>query len=637
MNGKGLSTDLSMDSTRLEILYQVLRAANASLEPEQVCAQVVHTLAELGGYAIVGASLKRGDQFETAAWVGWPEGTKAELTKGIHGRVVYTGLPQFVPDVSLDPDYICIREDITGEICAPIKADGEMVGLLNVESTANLPLTEQDYRLVVALADQIGLVIRNAGLYQKQQVMLRTLLQVTPDVIIFKDCGHKFLACSEEKCRHHGLMMEEMIGLTDADLFPSEQAQNFYAEEDEVVCTGQPITAEHLLDLPIGLRWYEAIKTPLHDSQGSIIGILCTERDITERKQAEAALQESQRTLFTLMSNLPGLVYRCYNDTDWTMVFVSEGCQKLTGYQPDDLIHNNRTSFAALIHPEDRQMVWNNIQAAISNGQPFQLMYRITTASGEEKWVWEQGRCVFSPVGDLLFLEGFITDITQQKNNEEALRISLKEKQVLLQEVHHRVGNNLQVISSLLSLQAEHIKDRESVEIFHQSRDRIRSMALIHERLYRSRDLSRISPVEYLETLIIHLFNIYGATARGIHYELQIDDVPLDLNTAISVGMIVNELVSNALEHAFTDGRGGKVHVGLVEGEGNVLCLTVSDNGIGFPLHLDIHNISSLGLQLVTVLAQQIVGTITVQRQKGTTFQITFQNHVPSQKSDQEP
>lgn len=624
MNARPSHADSSLDSTRLEILFKVLQAANASLNAEQVCAQVVHALAELGGYAILSISLKHGDRFETAAQVGWPEGAAADLTKGVHGRVLRSGAPQFVPDVHADPDYISIREDIASEICVPIKVGHEMVGLLNIETTVDRPLTEQDFRLAIALADQIGQVLRNANLYQNQLVMLQALLQVTPDVIIFKDRRHRLLACSQAKCEHHGLKMQEMIGLTDYDLFPPEQAEYFEAEEDEVMRTGQPLVAEHLLDLPGGQRWYEAIKTPLRDAQGNIIGILCTERDITERKQAEAALQEAQRTLSTLMSNLPGMVYRCRNDKDWTMEFVSEGCRSLTGYQPDDLIHNSRVTYAELIHPADRQMVWDTVQQGVVAHRPFQMTYRIVATSGEEKWVWEQGQPIFSPAGKLLFLEGFITDVTPQKKTEEALRLSLWEKQMLLQEVHHRVGNNLQVIASLLSLQADHLEDPQVAQMFRESRERIRSMALIHERLYRSRDLSRISPAEYLESLVCHLFNIYGAEARDIQYELIVEEVPMDLNTAIPVGMIVNELVSNALEHAFVDNRVGTITISLMKKERDQVRLTVGDNGIGFPKHLDIHETTSMGLQLVVLLVQQIQGTIALYRTDGTIFEITF-------------
>ncbi|MDP8950794.1 MAG: PAS domain S-box protein [Actinomycetota bacterium] len=143
--------------------------------------------------------------------------------------------------------------------------------------------------------------------------------------------------------------------------------------------------------------------------------------DVTERRRKEEELRESQRALATLMSNLPGMAYRCRNDPDRTMGFVSAGCSELTGYPPEDLVGNRQKSYGDLIHPEDREAVWQSVQAALRERRPFQFNYRITAASGAMKWVWEQGRGVFSPEGTLLALEGFIADITERERARDAL------------------------------------------------------------------------------------------------------------------------------------------------------------------------------------------------------------------------
>jgi PAS domain S-box-containing protein len=142
----------------------------------------------------------------------------------------------------------------------------------------------------------------------------------------------------------------------------------------------------------------------------------------TEIARSEAELRESQRALFALMKNLPGMAYRCQNDPHWTMEYVSEGCLALTGYRPEDLIGNRTLSYVDLIVPEHRQQVYDNVQRAIAAAEPFQLIYQIRTAQGEEKWVWEQGAAVFDSQGRVLALEGFITDITQRRQAEEILR-----------------------------------------------------------------------------------------------------------------------------------------------------------------------------------------------------------------------
>lgn len=172
-------------------------------------------------------------------------------------------------------------------------------------------------------------------------------------------------------------------------------------------------------DLHVALRWSVA---PGHEQTFSRVTVSII--DITARRHVEQALRESQRMLATLMSNLPGMAFRCRNDRDWTMEFVSDGCVQLTGYQPSDLVGNRTIAFSQIMHPEDRESVWNQIQAALHEQRPYQLTYRIHTAGGQLKWVWEQGRGVYAPDGEVLALEGFTTDITDGKQAEDALRQS---------------------------------------------------------------------------------------------------------------------------------------------------------------------------------------------------------------------
>lgn len=181
-------------------------------------------------------------------------------------------------------------------------------------------------------------------------------------------------------------------------------------------------------------------------------GVLVTAfvTDITERKRAEERLQETQRTLSTLMSNLPGMAYRCRNDRNWTMEFVSEGCFDLTGYYPSDLIENRNVAYAQLIHPDDQESTWHKTQAALQERQPFQLNYRLTTASGEEKWVWEQGRGVFSPKGELLALEGFVTDNTERVLAYQTLEQRVEERTYEI-ERRQQVAEGLRDILAILN------------------------------------------------------------------------------------------------------------------------------------------------------------------------------------------
>ena len=215
---------------------------------------------------------------------------------------------------------------------------------------------------------------------------------------------------------------------------------------------------------------------------------------------------------------------------------------------------------------------------------------------------------------------------------EDQIRASLAEKVVLLKEVHHRVKNNLQIISSLLNLQSEYIKDEQSAQMFMESQSRIKSMALIHEKLYESDDLAKIDFAEYIQDLADHLFYIYGNRSRNIKLQVQVEDVSLDIDTAVPCGLIINELVSNSLKYGFPADRnngdsgesGHEVRIEFRLDSNGETVLLVSDNGIGFPEDLDFRNTESLGLQLVNTLAGQLGGDIELSQNDGTAFRITF-------------
>jgi PAS domain S-box-containing protein len=217
-----------------------------------------------------------------------------------------------------------------------------------------------------------------------------------------------------------------------------------------------------------------------------------------------------------------------------------------------------------------------------------------------------------------------LDDITQRKQAEEKLKASLKEKEVLLKEIHHRVKNNLQVISSLLNLQSGYVRDREALQMFKESQNRVRSMALIHEKLYQSKDLASIDIAGYIRDLTTSLFRSYEASAAAIRVNTDVHDVFLDINTAIPCGLIINELVSNALKHAFPGGRAGELKIAMQRTNEDKIELIVSDNGMGFPKDVDFRNTESLGMQLVITLTEQLAGSIELDRSEGTTFRITF-------------
>jgi two-component sensor histidine kinase len=216
-------------------------------------------------------------------------------------------------------------------------------------------------------------------------------------------------------------------------------------------------------------------------------------------------------------------------------------------------------------------------------------------------------------------------EIAERMRAEEQIKASLKEKEVLLKEIHHRVKNNLQIVSSLLHLQSQYIKDQPALDVLVESQNRIRSMALIHERLYRSQDLASIDFAVYIQDLTTHLIRSYRARPAPIDLKIDAQDVYLAVDTAIPCGLITNELISNALKHAFPDGKAGEIRIKMeLEGD-RQFTLIVGDNGVGFPPDVDFENTESLGMQLVNTLVNQLDGTIELHSDdEGAEFRITF-------------
>ncbi|AEG02774.1 PAS domain S-box protein [Methylomonas methanica] len=216
-----------------------------------------------------------------------------------------------------------------------------------------------------------------------------------------------------------------------------------------------------------------------------------------------------------------------------------------------------------------------------------------------------------------------IVDITERKHASDKLKQALNEKEVLLKEVYHRVKNNLQVVSSLINLQAGSVTDETTQNLLRQSADRIKAMAILHEKLYQSKDLARIDFNEYIRSLVNHLLYGYGTQTHKIEISMRVDDVFLDVDTAIPCGLIINELLSNALKYAFPEDRPGTIRITFTR-EQDDLVLSIGDDGIGLPSNLDFKQTTSLGLQLVDTLSHQLMGQMSLDRTNGSTFTLRF-------------
>lgn len=355
-------------------------------------------------------------------------------------------------------------------------------------------------------------------------------------------------------------------------------------------------------------------------------------------KKADTALGESEQMLAGIVESITDSMLMI--DSQLNIVWVNDVARRTFGH---DIF--GKKCYSAY-HGRDKGCELCIVKQSFDDGNIHEFETKIIVADSNNKFFWcTAGVAAWDEDGRPRMVVEFLRDITKKKQAEQTLRIAYdqaiiyaeqlkeeieerrraeKEKEVLLREVHHRVKNNMQVICSLLNLQSRDIEDKRAVEMLNESQDRIRSMALVHEKLYESKDLANIDFDEYIERLVQTLFRSYGVNREKIRLKLNIERVMLKIDKAIPCGLIVNELVLNSLKHAFADGDTGEIEVSLVLINENETELAVSDNGIGIPEELDFRSTASLGLKLVNILTDQIDGKLDLDRSKGTKFQIRF-------------
>ncbi len=365
----------------------------------------------------------------------------------------------------------------------------------------------------------------------------------------------------------------------------------------------------------------DTVATLLRGKDGAPMGFLCIVRDVTERRRAEEALSASEARYRQLVENARETILVAQ---DGLIKFVNQMAMEMSGYSEAELLGR---PFPEFIHPDDREMVVNSYQKLIGGDatQP-RYAFRLLTRAGDITWV-EIGGVLIDWKGRPATLN-FLTDITYRRKGEEVIQASLREKEVLLREIHHRVKNNMQVISSLFNLQAGKIPSGECREMIREGQTRIRAMSLVHEKLYQSHDLSKIDLAVYIRSLALHLFHMYSIDSTRVRLETDLSEMFLDINSAVPCGLILNELISNSLKHAFPEGRKGMIRIEGRRGSDGTITLRVADDGIGFPKDLDFHQAEGLGLQIANLLVGQLDAAIDLDRTKGTVITLTFRETI---------
>lgn len=346
--------------------------------------------------------------------------------------------------------------------------------------------------------------------------------------------------------------------------------------------------------------------------------ILVIVRDITDRKRAEQEL-ELQAVITRTMAEGICLV----RAADGAIVYTNPKFDQMFGYSAGELIGNQ----VSILNYQDEhtsasQVAQMIIQSILDRGE---ATYEVHNVKKDGTSFWCQATAsTFQHPGHGTVFVVIQQDITGRKQAEETITASLKEKEVLLQEIHHRVKNNLGIVSSLLQMQLRRIQDNEAANILRDSQNRIASIALVHEKLYRSQDLAKINFAQYISDLTAHLFASYNMRPHQIQLTIQVDEVCLNVETAIPCGLIINEVISNALKYAFPNDQRGEIQVRLYQEGETMTTLLVRDNGRGLPPDFELKTARTLGMTLVQGLVQQLRGTIAINRQQGTEFKVCF-------------
>jgi PAS domain S-box-containing protein len=448
------------------------------------------------------------------------------------------------------------------------------------------------------------------------EALLRQFITHAPAAIAMLDTEMHYLRVSDQWCKDYRLSEADVIGRSHYEVFP-EIAENWKAIHRRVLLGAVEACDEDLFLRADGTEeWLQWEARPWRMPDGEIGGLIIFTQLITARKRVEADLHLSEERFQAFMNYAPLAAWMV--DEEFRGVYASPGFDRLTGLTPRALL--GRT-IAELFPSGFAAANMANSERVLATGRPVEDEVELIGPDGSVGVAYVVKFPVRGPEGRTL-VGNVAIDITERKRAEELVKASLREKEVLLKEIHHRVKNNLQIVSTLLDLQSGHTTDRAALEMFQMSRSRVKSMALIHERLYRAQDMARVDFAEYIRQLTDDLFRTYKISG-DIRLELDVDIPPLTIDIAIPCGLLLNELISNCLKHAFTDAPHGCLRVALHRDNGASV-LTVGDDGPGFPAGTDFRNTTSFGLQLVTTLVDQLDGEISMTSNGGTTFTVRF-------------
>jgi PAS domain S-box-containing protein len=453
---------------------------------------------------------------------------------------------------------------------------------------------------------------------RQAQKYARSIIDSSLDMIVATDIDYninEFNAAAEST---FGYSKEEIIGKNISVLFSDE------GEMSKVIkkINDQGSLANEIINKKKDGSFFISFLSAsvLRNEHGEAVGAMGVSRDITAIKKAEEELRLSEERHRAIYDQAYIGIARIAKMGRFLL--VNERLCDMLDYSADELYKKTFYELGVQEEVEESLVDWDQL-----------LSGKIKNFSREQTYVRKDGDILSANVTVSLvrdsnnnpnYFVAVFEDITERKEYESQLEESIKEKEVLLKEVHHRVKNNMQVISSILNLQSSYITDENALGIIRESQDRIKSMSFVHESLYQSNTLSEVNFAEYIQNITRNLYHSYGRPEGGIDLEFELENIYLNLDTSIPCGLIINEVVSNSLKYAFKGRETGKIKIVFTKLSDGKMKLIIADNGIGLPKDFDIENADSLGLQLVTTLITQVSGKLEIDVSNGTSFGIEF-------------
>lgn len=455
---------------------------------------------------------------------------------------------------------------------------------------------------------------------EKNKQLLQAITQQTEVAVWVRDMQGKIIFVNDEWKRIFNLQNKELNEFTVYDLFEKEEAQELVLSDQEVLVNNRQIVFEEQIETASGPRYYMVNKFPLKGIAGLEDAVGGIGTDITEIKQTEEKLQKAEQKLREIVEHSTNLFYT--HNVNHELTYLSPQSIDFLGYKPDD-VKRRWTEFVTE-HPINT-VGGESTQKAIDTGvaqPPLELQLK----RGDGKIIWvEVNEAPIVKNGKTISIAGSLTNITERKKAQESIRSNLKEKETLLAEIHHRVKNNLAVVASLMQLQAMESDSPELQQELIESVLRIKSMATIHEHLYKAEIFSKLDFAGNLKTLVREVIDTMQYSS-DILLKFECEEVYLNINQAIPCSLILNEVITNIIKHAFKELDKGEISLQLFQDEKNMVAIKVQDNGRGLPEGFDQNALTTLGMQLIKTLSTQLSADYRYQSlKKGTEFTLRFE------------